>query len=442
MEREERLANVTEDKAAKLCDIVVPSTLRIVRDLRRLPWEDVARKVVVPERSAGRINYRTEHRIQTGVAVSQRTKTGFDAAVKRIGKFLASHYDISGLIGDSGVVLDSDISTAGGRFLDRMIDIFIADRPIFPKITRKAVKKLCCRFHEQLSGGTLEIEEVYPVLRLHVPQRGIELKPGVWLRPATAEDLRHMHELSGHVVSSITRARLLEDTHCVLGLRHHVSGTALAHHPDSTTAPYLLRVLLILSGLGPAVIYGRWSQARGPNLYVGGLGFSSQWPGHDYPWYDAEHTLTASMSPRLRTLYQQLDDCPHAVTGAIPFRRLIAAYDRNSEVDVMIDLWVAMESLLKKDDEVTEAGYRMALRAARILRPADWEAFRKEFADAYRARSKLVHGATGRLKTKDRQMLDWTHDTLCQLLRYVVRKKSLLDIPVIERLMIYGAAHE
>ena len=78
----------------------------------------------------------------------------------------------------------------------------------------------------------------------------------------------------------------------------------------------------------------------------------------------------------------------------LPARRLQFGGERTRLEDSLIDYMVGLESLLGKQNERTEMGYRMAMRGAMVLSSGSadrYSRFRK-LLDLYNLRSKIVHG--------------------------------------------------
>jgi hypothetical protein len=99
-----------------------------------------------------------------------------------------------------------------------------------------------------------------------------------------------------------------------------------------------------------------------------------------------------------------------------------------------MDLWIAMESILSASGG--EAQHRMSLLAARILRPADVRSFIRRFKNAYGLRSGVVHGSSEVRRKKLKDSIDWTYQTLCDLLIDAVKRHSFPDLDSLEDEMV------
>ena len=116
------------------------------------------------------------------------------------------------------------------------------------------------------------------------------------------------------------------------------------------------------------------------------------------PEPDMRRTVTAPTLQQAKHVYESLtsmspDDRDRL---AVPVDRLIASWDAKGQVDQIIDLAIALESLYLPDGG-GELSYRLRIRAARYLKTGLPE--RKELAShlgaLYKARSKAVH--TGKI---------------------------------------------
>lgn len=92
---------------------------------------------------------------------------------------------------------------------------------------------------------------------------------------------------------------------------------------------------------------------------------------------------------------------------AVPVVRWIRSHIDQSIVDQFIDLGIALESLYLNDGNNSEAGYRLALRAAWHLGDCSSDRYRliNEFRDIYRLRSRAVHSGSIDYNTNTRNIL-------------------------------------
>jgi hypothetical protein len=146
-------------------------------------------------------------------------------------------------------------------------------------------------------------------------------------------------------------------------------------------------------------------RCAGSVSYVDGMNLGSQIMMLDNraqtmnPSYD----LALVELPALRSLYQALVTAAEPL--AFPLRRYSSAWDRNSTLDVLVDLVIAAESLLLSEiDGITrgELKFRLALRAALFCESSNWDrrAVFRIMNAAYDVRSGVVHGGKGTTEEK------------------------------------------
>ena len=108
-------------------------------------------------------------------------------------------------------------------------------------------------------------------------------------------------------------------------------------------------------------------------------------------YYFNKYKLEKNEIEELKNLFQKVKNAPEFLR--IPISRFNFAYDRRKPEDKLIDLIVALESLLVKENQ--ELSYRLSLRTSFLLGKNNKE--RKELfclmKKAYNLRSKIVHGS-------------------------------------------------
>lgn len=171
--------------------------------------------------------------------------------------------------------------------------------------------------------------------------------------------------------------------------------------PTLPDMPNLVDVcyLITLAGPGAPVPIARW-QAPALSVPCTNMGAGGAQPlleGVVGPVTKVESEEDIDRIHRLYASFSQFGDNEKSALR-IPLSRLNSALRRQLRpVDAVIDLGIAMESLFLTDEERTELGFRLRLRASRILESdldsrRDLSRFLSEF---YRARSHAVH--SGRL---------------------------------------------
>jgi hypothetical protein len=105
--------------------------------------------------------------------------------------------------------------------------------------------------------------------------------------------------------------------------------------------------------------------------------------------------IGAGDGPSLRALIDALRARRQDRLLALALRRFNSAYERYSDEDVLIDLWIGFEALLVPDG-TAELRYRASLRIARLagLNPVDRQEAFELAKRSYDTRSKVVHGVT------------------------------------------------
>jgi hypothetical protein len=97
----------------------------------------------------------------------------------------------------------------------------------------------------------------------------------------------------------------------------------------------------------------------------------------------------------LKEWIERLNDRPVDDPLAFAIQRFNLCDERAFDDDrLVVDSWIALESLLSKSDEGGDLSYRVALRLATLLgdSPADRQAIRGLAKRSYALRSKVVHG--------------------------------------------------
>jgi hypothetical protein len=112
----------------------------------------------------------------------------------------------------------------------------------------------------------------------------------------------------------------------------------------------------------------------------------------------------------------------------VPFRRFQMACDRDDDSDRLIDLAIAMESLLLGPVERNSLSFSFSMRGAVLLAaPARRRAKRKLLSEFYNRRSKTVHG--DRPSNDETDVWFYAEEVRTALRRFVLAQ-DLIDIPV------------
>lgn len=125
---------------------------------------------------------------------------------------------------------------------------------------------------------------------------------------------------------------------------------------------------------------------------------------------------------------EQLFDPPRSMRIAL--RRYADAFQRREPEDRLVDLVIALEAMLLKPGEFQELAFRLSQRGALLL-PGDLEdarEIRSQLKDAYRDRSKVVHGVRDEV---DRQFVNEVEE---------LTRRCVLE--VLERAPRGGKEHE
>lgn len=150
--------------------------------------------------------------------------------------------------------------------------------------------------------------------------------------------------------------------------------------------------------------------------------------------YGPRYILRRADEPRFKRIFRELSDNPVLSAYPIAFSRFADAYWRQSAADALIDLWIALESLLAPHDNTGEATYRLALRIAYFLGQTSEErvSIDKDIRDSYRLRSDVVHGRKHSPALLD-ALTEKTAGYLRRTLRAVVQTGAKLDVERIDR---------
>jgi hypothetical protein len=417
---------------------IEPVAVAILDTLRRLPPEERLEDIKVPVRAKG-VNkaveelltpsFVTKRRVRHNLADLYNAKTEFRIAALRVGEVLAAQHDITPLLQSPGLVLESDLATAGVRFLGRLIDETIAGRQRFPAHPAVTIRRICERFEAQLDSRSVEVEWLYP-LPFFGLVTSVKLSSEVTLRECDDASLEALYRST--LGGGISLHHPVLKTALVLVIRTRVRIPFVWSGTENTETVGKVVIALMLSQLPvPAPIIW-WPEPCEPSL------FEIQQSLWSIPTPNVFHriALSADRIKTLKAIYKLVDSCPANVLNSVPVQRAVKAAYRGSYEDQLIDTWIALEALLLSKNETSELQYRMITRAARILRPPDLATFRKSFAASYKDRSRLVHGARSTFDNGSLKRLVGISVQLRQILLHAIRAKKLPDPARIDEEML------
>lgn len=408
-------------------DRIVPVAAAIIRRLRRLPPEELFEDVKVPVHAKGvtkaveellSLSIVTKRRLRHNLADLYDAITKFRSAALPVGEVLAAQHDLTPLVQSPGLVLESDLATAGVRFLGRLIDETIAGRERFPARPAITIRRLCERFEAQLDSRSVEVEWLYP-LPFFGLVTSVKLSSEVTLRECDDAGLEALYRST--LGGGISLHHPVLKTALVLVIRTRLQIPFVWSGTENSETVGKVVIALMLSQLPVPVQIIWWPEPCEPSLFEVQQGLWS------IPTPNVFHrvALNTERIKTLKAIYKLVDSCPAAVLNSVPMQRAVKAAYRGSYEDQLIDTWIALEALLLSNDETSEMQYRMINRAARILRPADVGVFRKSFKESYKDRSRLVHGARGQFDNDSLKRLLGISAQLRQILLHVVRAKKL-----------------
>jgi hypothetical protein len=286
---------------------------------------------------------------------------------------------------------------------------------------------------QQVADDVIDCDAIWPLPWLKSLAGAITLSDGVVVRRLTPhEEYRAAETIQpgnpGHLVGA--------DLEHGLVLRFQVGRAApMAVLPRQTEVADAFRTTVALLSVGVPVLPVLFAHpvAHAPLGKAGSTG-SCEPAGlamhHDgVDWTEKHAELLSDVFKRV--------DAKKAFQNHPAMRRLRWASERMRSVDTLVDLWVAAESLLG-DENTTELKYRMTMRGAFLTATKDYKTFSKDFAKAYGARSKAVHGRSGKNLTDLSAAIAFVH----QMVRNLLLRDLLDGLPVPDDVdaMIIGAA--
>jgi len=205
---------------------------------------------------------------------------------------------------------------------------------------------------------------------------------------------------------------------------------------ENSEVLHQLVLAFVLSGLPSLALLTSWAESKEPSTFeLGHASWFAPWSASPLAFLRAL-TLNADRMKVLKNVYRAVNSCPAEILNLLPVRRTISAAARESYEDQLIDLWIALEALLLRNDETTELQYRMAFRAAWIVKPPVFRDFERDFKKSYQDRSKVVHGSRHVVKEENTQRAKWVFLVLRQILLHSIREKRLPDLLRIEEKML------
>jgi hypothetical protein len=128
---------------------------------------------------------------------------------------------------------------------------------------------------------------------------------------------------------------------------------------------------------------------------------------------------------------------------SVPIRRLNSRSVRSSPEDGVLDLTIALESLLADGNQ--EVTHKVALRAAalyKLIDPARCSTVFKEVKEIYKHRSAIVHGsevdARKSVSTREASIEHAAAEHVRALLRLLLAKPEFLDPTLIDQKLLLG----
>ncbi len=274
-----------------------------------------------------------------------------------------------------------------------------------------------------------------PLVNFHSNLVDVEIVDGIYLRAVSDATLESY-------INSMVTFRGFPEGHRLLALEFQLETTmrqprtrsqpmAIGSQVQVTSQQLLKAFRLIKPGaIGFAFIHG---DATGP------LGFGSSWmglPGYEEV-YGGTYQFSADDVPEIRKVLSNLRSLEGDTRFSLAMRRFMGSYQKPLDGDRLIDYWIALESLLMPEDDVSELKYRVGLRAACFLaEPENRTQVFDEIQKSYKIRSKFVHGVPVKV---DPLLVTYTEHCLRQVL---LRCLELKHAPTREMLdsMVLGAA--
>jgi len=369
----------------------------VLRELRALPRDDVFESLAVPLTTVQghNTNSRTVDLIRprSSPAVGNLEITTFRQRARLVREALQSIGLSDVLNAQDGVLADEWGDTTAWRLLDRVVFRSLEAGGV--NANRRTAEKIVRTMIGQIRTGEAEAE-----MLVALPSLGwtttTSLSERVSIRELRAGEIHNLLvSHSGPWPGTVPTHGLVVSVRQSLGDGFNFQ----SHWPKVIQALLALR----LAGLDPGVPFGAVMQYVGPSVGPRSEGASTWRHGIDPPTPLPLSGVTPSRLRKAKTIFGRLETNPELV-DSVPSERFLLLFERRSVLDRLVDLWVGIEALLMGENETSELTYKVANRAAVMLRlrGPDRIEIRDRFTDSYRDRSKLVHGRRPRTGFQER----------------------------------------
>lgn len=237
-----------------------------------------------------------------------------------------------------------------------------------------------------------------PIWRLKLPNRRIELPPFV-LRPMIDAELNEL--ITANFIQPFSSFRAMigaPDSVLEYDFIHEKPGTSGIPGEVSPLVSLLMQALKVFKEGCPWVEFAYTAPEKGEKLIAGAMSIYTPRPVFPVdPRYVV--TLNEKEASGLESLWALITGqigSRQALLGelGIAVKRLSLAVAESDPEERIIDLIIALESLLLGVDEKDELKYKLSLRGAMLLSDSESDAVRvrQRLGVAYNRRSEAVHG--------------------------------------------------
>lgn len=165
----------------------------------------------------------------------------------------------------------------------------------------------------------------------------------------------------------------------------------------------------------------------------------------NFGWLKEKEVLTSKHAERIKDVYSKIVALP---MFELAIRRLNSACNRITEDDSIIDITIALESILTSDTK-TEIGYRLATRAALLCKLEPFNNLSSELIfemckKIYDFRSTVVHGSIKKKKViktikvtpeKEIEIVRYGIDFLAHIITVIAKRPEIKSVKDIDKLL-------
>jgi hypothetical protein len=264
------------------------------------------------------------------------------------------------------------------------------------KFSEQVFDQLFKELHREIVSPDVTFTELSPLMNVEIRSDQIQIDSSMRLRQLSTDELEewlNVETLLSSPPLSIDELIGLQSAVEVIyqQKRHSAFGSKNAREKVGR----LMTAMRLLTDASPRLAF---TEIRPSSLLT--FGRATSWAASILR-YGHRVTVDKSQESELIDLYKKLGSGPNVTSVKLALARWDSAADRLTEEDMLIDYWVALESLFVPDT-TQELRYRTALRIAAYLGTNGMERNQiyEQMKESYSLRSEIVHGHIGKQKRK------------------------------------------